>query len=130
MLRSRWANADVFPTEDTCVIAMRGQDVPAAGLGALVDPESEVRTHVRMLSAPVAPDRVVGYDSADALVWINPEPAQFTPAQVDALIREEVEKLGSREGGLMMIYGWYPGVPIENAKAVMDAMEEYATHYA
>jgi hypothetical protein len=53
-----------------------------------------------------------------------------TPAQVDALVREEVEKLGSRQGGLMMIYGLYPGVPLENAAALMDAMERYATYYA
>jgi len=53
-----------------------------------------------------------------------------TPAQIDALIREEVEKLGSPTGGLMMIYGLYPGVPLENARAVMDAMERYAGFYA
>ena len=53
-----------------------------------------------------------------------------TPAQIDALIREEVEKLGSREGGLMMIYGLYPGVPLENAAALMDAMEKYAPYYS
>jgi hypothetical protein len=52
------------------------------------------------------------------------------PGQIDSLIREEVEKLGSPEGGLMMIYGLYPGVPIENVKAVMDAMERYAGFYA
>lgn len=52
-----------------------------------------------------------------------------TPAQIDALVREEVERLGSREGGLMMIYGLYPGVPLENAAALMDAMERYATYY-
>lgn len=52
-----------------------------------------------------------------------------TPQQVDALIREEVEKLGCREGGLMMIYGLYPGVPLENVKALMDAMERYAFYY-
>ena len=52
------------------------------------------------------------------------------PARIDALIREEVEKLGSREGGLMMIYGLYPGVPLENVKALMDAMERYAGFYA
>jgi hypothetical protein len=52
-----------------------------------------------------------------------------TAAQIDALIREEVEKLGSPEGGLMLIYGLYPGTPIENAKAVMDAMERYAGFY-
>ncbi len=53
-----------------------------------------------------------------------------TPGQVDALVREEVEKLGSREGGLMMIYGLYPGVPYENIEALMDAMENYAGFYA
>jgi len=53
-----------------------------------------------------------------------------TPEQIDALIREEVEKLGSPEGGLMMIYGLYPGVPLENVRAVMDAMERYAGFYA
>ena len=52
-----------------------------------------------------------------------------TPAQIDALIREEVEKIGCREGGLMMIYGLYPGVPLENVKALMDAMERYAFYY-
>lgn len=49
-----------------------------------------------------------------------------SPQDVDALIREEVEKLGRFGGGLMMIYGMYPGVPIENAAALMDAMERYA----
>jgi uroporphyrinogen-III decarboxylase len=53
-----------------------------------------------------------------------------TPAQIDALIREEVSQLGSPEGGLMMIHGMYPGVPLENARALMDAMERYATYYA
>ena len=49
-----------------------------------------------------------------------------TPAQVRDLIKEEVTRLGTREGGLMMIYGLYPGVPLENIKALMDAMEDYA----
>lgn len=53
-----------------------------------------------------------------------------TPAQIDALIREEVEKISTKDGGLCMIYGLYPGVPIENAKAVMDAMEKYAFYYS
>ncbi len=53
-----------------------------------------------------------------------------SPAQIDALIREEVEKLGSKQGGLMMIYGMYPGVPLDNAKALMDAMEKYMGYYA
>ena len=53
-----------------------------------------------------------------------------SPAQIDALIREEVAKIGSKEGGLMMIYGLYPGVPLNNVKALMDAMEKYATYYS
>jgi len=53
-----------------------------------------------------------------------------SPEQIDNLIRQEVEKLGSPEGGLMMIYGLYPGVPLENIKAIIDAMERYATFYS
>jgi uroporphyrinogen decarboxylase len=56
--------------------------------------------------------------------------ARGTPEQIDALIKEEVEKLGSKQGGLMMTYGMYPGTPIENAIAVADAMEKYATYHS
>jgi hypothetical protein len=56
--------------------------------------------------------------------------ARGTPDQIDALIREEVTKLGSKAGGLMMIYGLYPGIPMENVAALMDAMERYAGYYA
>ena len=53
-----------------------------------------------------------------------------TPEQIDRLIREEIETLGSKEGGLMMVYGLYPGVPLENVDAVMTAMERYAWYFA
>jgi uroporphyrinogen decarboxylase len=52
-----------------------------------------------------------------------------TPEQIDALIREEIERLGSKQGGLMMIYGLYPEVPLKNIEALMNAMEKYATYY-
>jgi hypothetical protein len=52
-----------------------------------------------------------------------------TPAQIEALIREEVTQLARKEGGLMMVYGLYPGVPLENVRALMDAMTRYATFY-
>jgi len=59
---------------------------------------------------------------------------QITPfgsvGEIDALIRTEVETLGSRDGGLMMVYGLYPGVPIANVAAVIDAMQRYADYYA
>ena len=52
-----------------------------------------------------------------------------TPEQVDALIRETVTKIATPQGGLCMIYGLYPGVPLENVKALMDAMERYSCYY-
>ena len=52
-----------------------------------------------------------------------------TPAQIDAHIKESVEKISTPQGGLMLMYGLYPGVPLENVKAVMDAMEKYSMYY-
>ncbi|MBR4205095.1 MAG: hypothetical protein IKQ92_06435 [Clostridia bacterium] len=52
-----------------------------------------------------------------------------TPAEVDALVREEVEKLSSPAGGLMMIFGWYAGTPLQNIKALMDAFEKYMYYW-
>ncbi len=56
--------------------------------------------------------------------------AYGSPKDIDNLIREEVEKLGSKKGGLTMVFGLYPGTPIENVKAVMDAMEKYTGYYS
>jgi len=55
---------------------------------------------------------------------------QGTPEQINDLIREEVEKIGSKQGGLMMLYDLYPGLPMENIQAIMHAMEKYATYYS
>ena len=52
-----------------------------------------------------------------------------SPEDVERLILDEVKTLGSRQGGLMLIYGLYPNVPLENVKALMDAMEKYAFYY-
>ena len=49
-----------------------------------------------------------------------------SPKDIDDLIREEVEKIGTPEGGLMLIYGLYPGTPMKNAEAVACAMEKYS----
>jgi hypothetical protein len=53
-----------------------------------------------------------------------------TPKQIEDLIHDEVTKIGRKAGGLTMIYGLYPGVPLENVKALMDAMEKYAFHFS
>ncbi len=52
-----------------------------------------------------------------------------SPAQIDTLIRTEVSQLGRKAGGLMLIYGLYPGVPLANVRALMDAMERYCDFY-
>ena len=52
-----------------------------------------------------------------------------TPAEIDAHVRHCIETVGCPDGGLMMIYGLYPGVPLENVKALMDAMTKYACFY-
>lgn len=56
--------------------------------------------------------------------------ARGTPADIERLIKEEVTRIGSRKGGLNMIYGLYGGLPLENVKAVMDMMEKYAFYYS
>ena len=52
-----------------------------------------------------------------------------TPKDIDDHIRRCVETVGCPEGGLMMIYGLYPDIPMENVRAVMDAMTRYAGFY-
>jgi len=52
-----------------------------------------------------------------------------TPQEIDRYIRYCVETVGCSDGGLMLIYGLYPGVPLENVKALMDAMTRYADFY-
>lgn len=52
-----------------------------------------------------------------------------TPAEIDALIRREVETLACPDGGLTMVFGLYPGTPMANVEALMDAMERYAQWY-
>lgn len=53
-----------------------------------------------------------------------------TPDEIDDHIRLAVEKLGSSKGGLMLTYGLFPGVPLENIGALMDAMEKYSQHFS
>jgi len=53
-----------------------------------------------------------------------------TPREIDDLIDRETMALGRREGGLMMIFGLYPGTPRENVQALMDAMERYAFRFS
>ncbi len=53
-----------------------------------------------------------------------------SPKDIDDLIHEETSKLGSPKGGLALKYGLYPGTPLVNARAVLDAMEKYSRFYS
>lgn len=52
-----------------------------------------------------------------------------SPKDIDSLILEEVKKLGSKRGGLMMVYGLYPGLPLKNIEALCSAAEKYMYYY-
>lgn len=52
-----------------------------------------------------------------------------SPAEIHDLIEEEVRKLGSPQGGLMMVCGIYPPTPPANVDAVCSAMEKFRTYW-
>jgi hypothetical protein len=51
-----------------------------------------------------------------------------SPKDVEELIREAVAKLSSPRGGVSLVYDLYPGIPMRNVEAVMQAMEEYSRY--
>ena len=52
-----------------------------------------------------------------------------TPRDIDEMIAHEVKTIGTREGGLLLVFGMYPGIPLENAAALMDSLERYMGYY-
>ena len=50
-----------------------------------------------------------------------------TPNDVRNLIREEIEKLGSKRGGLELVAGIYPPVSCKNLDALCSAIKEFRT---
>ncbi len=52
-----------------------------------------------------------------------------TPAELDAHVREAVEKLGAPEGGLILSAECGPDVPLENVEALCLAFEKYRGYY-
>jgi len=80
-------------------------------------------------------DLVNGVDNLKRLVWgkagivldIDRQKitAFGTPEQIDKHIAVCVRSLGSPDGGLMLIFGAYPGTPPENVGAVIRAMQKY-----
>jgi hypothetical protein len=87
VFRSQWERPVVLPATDVVVTVFRTADVGACGLGGLTDTESAVKADVVMVTPATAPDRVVGYQGADVLVWVNPDPTLMASvAQREALV--------------------------------------------
>ncbi len=53
-----------------------------------------------------------------------------TPEDIDDHIREAVEKLGSPEGGLMLLAECAPDVPLENIEAICSSLEKYSLFFS
>ncbi len=53
-----------------------------------------------------------------------------TPKEIDAHVREAVEVLGSREGGLWLTAEMNYEIPLENIEAICAALEKYCTYYS
>jgi uroporphyrinogen decarboxylase len=53
-----------------------------------------------------------------------------SPSRIAEHVAKIVETLGDPAGGLMLKFGLFHGTPIENVKAVMDAMEKASTFFA
>lgn len=52
-----------------------------------------------------------------------------TRQEIFDLIEEEVRRLGSAQGGLTMVVGFYPPTPAENVDAVISALERYQRYW-
>jgi len=53
-----------------------------------------------------------------------------TPADIDAHVRECVEKLGAPQGGLWLEAECGPDVPLENIEAICQALEKYRSYFS
>ncbi|NSW57347.1 MAG: hypothetical protein HPY44_15130 [Armatimonadetes bacterium] len=54
----------------------------------------------------------------------------WKPAEIDAHVRECVERLGAPEGGLWLLAECAPDVPLENIEAICNALERYRSYYS
>lgn len=52
-----------------------------------------------------------------------------SPADIRAHVEEIVRKVGSPDGGLMLLAWLTPDVPLENIEAICSAMEEFRTYW-
>lgn len=77
-------------------------------------------------------DRIVDECKGKVCVNLDLDRQMFpfcTPADIDAHVREAVQKLGSPEGGLWLLAEVGPDVPVPNIEAICQALEKYRGYY-
>ena len=105
--RSGAANADLLPPWDSYVAVFRSQDAVESGVDTITHPNSAVKAETRFVSLARAPDRWMGYDAVDAVVWIRPDPTRLSdPSQITALTDYV------RRGGELVIAGGAEDMPV------------------
>jgi len=83
-----WKNPILVPAHDTLIGVLRTPNFSDAGIATVTDQNSGVRNVVRYHSVGWLPDHVIGYASADVLVWMNPDPVRIVNvAQRNALVQ-------------------------------------------
>ncbi len=103
------------------------------GFGPVQNPHSALSQRGGMLAGGNPFTGRFNSDHGDRIIDKGVEQTHGIAAAANASdehIRQAVTTLGSREGGLMMVQGLSPDVPLENARALMDAMERYAGLYS
>ena len=88
VLENRWQNEPdrVFPAWDSLVAVFGTPNITRAGISGMFNSESLLRVNVQRIYPLTAPDRAIGYESADALIWLNPDPeALATEEQREAI---------------------------------------------
>ena len=88
VVRSKWRSPKILTSSESVVAVIRSPGIGGARLGAVTEQDSDAALHVRYVIPATAPSRWIGYQSADALVWLNPEPDKMElAAQRDAVVK-------------------------------------------
>jgi len=106
--KNTWRSPVVLKSCESLVAVMTTANAGNAHIGAITDQQSSAPVHVRYVPPSMAPNRWVGYQSADALIWMNPE-----PDKLDLVAQQEAVVKYVRNGGHLVLAAgadWQPMV--------------------
>jgi len=97
-LRNVVQTPNLVPAGESAVAVIRTRNVESSGIGRMDGSTGSVGVDVQMVSPRTAPDRALGYQGADVLVWLNPEPERLEEFAQRKAIEEYV-----RGGGHLVV---------------------------